>query len=294
MLSFEEAGKLVLTEVPIVGTERVALHEAVGRVLRAKSVPARRSRRSRQAPMDGYAVATSSFRGGPPLPLPVTGESRMGGVPSPLAAGTSARIFTGAGLPDGADAVVMQEDVTREGDRARFATVPKVGAHIRREGEDLKRGDLALERGPGSVHFNSRWRPRSISRTRGIGAPTRDDRVHRGRAARAGRTHRPGSIAESNAAGLRGHGRASRRLRSGSALGARRRRGHAGARSKMPSRATDLLVTVGGVSVGDHDVVRPALERAGVEARFLEGRHQARQALRARPFRHDPRARPPR
>ena len=70
-------------------------------------------------------MATSSFRGEPPFIFPVTGESRMGGVPSPLAAGTSARIFTGAGLPDGADAVVMQEDVTREGDRVTFATAPE-------------------------------------------------------------------------------------------------------------------------------------------------------------------------
>src|SRR4051794_4848916 len=204
MLSFEEARKLVLTEVPTVGTERVALHEAVGRVL-AREVRARAPFPSFSASaMDGYAVATSSFRGEPPFVLAVTGESRMGGVPSPLAAGSSARIFTGAGLPDGADAVVMQEDVTREGDRVTFAIVPKVGAHIRREGEDLKRGELALEPGTRLGAFQLALAASLDYPELVVSARPRVTIVCTGDELRApGEPIRPGSIAESNAAGLR-------------------------------------------------------------------------------------------
>ena len=94
--------------------------------------------------MDGYAIATSDFRGDGPWTLDVAGESSAGREPPWLARGAACRIFTGAPVPEGADAVVMQEHVEREGDVARFAARPRPGQNIRRAGEDLARDAVAI------------------------------------------------------------------------------------------------------------------------------------------------------
>jgi molybdopterin molybdotransferase len=77
----------------------------------------------------------------------VRGESRTGHAARGFEIGTACRIFTGAEVPSGADAVVMQEDVERLGNVARFGSRPKPGQHIRAAGEDLRRGAVALEAG---------------------------------------------------------------------------------------------------------------------------------------------------
>ena len=155
MISFDEARRLVLSNVLLVNDERVALHDALGRVL-ARAISARGPYPPFSASaMDGYAVAISTFAGNGPWTLDVVGESRMGRLPSPLVQGTACRIFTGAAMPGGADAVVMQEDVVRDGSRATFANAPRAGAHVRNAGEDLKQGDVAMEAGTrlGAFHL---------------------------------------------------------------------------------------------------------------------------------------------
>src|SRR5436190_24263593 len=127
MLSFDEALRLVLSNAVRLASERVSLASALGRVL-AQPVVARAPFPAFSASaMDGYAVATTSFAGAGPWTLAVVGESRMGALPDPLRARTACRIFTGAALPAGADAVVMQEDVRRDGDQVPFATGPPGG-----------------------------------------------------------------------------------------------------------------------------------------------------------------------
>src|SRR5258708_4205624 len=147
MITFDEARRLVLSNVAPLGHERLALHEALGRVL-AGSVAARGPYPSFSASaMDGYAVAIASFGGSGPWTLDLAGESRMGSMPNPLVPGTACRIFTGAAIPDGSDTVVMQEDVSREGTRVTFSSLPRAHAHIRDAGEDLEEGDIALRAG---------------------------------------------------------------------------------------------------------------------------------------------------
>src|SRR5438045_916378 len=96
--------------------------------------------------MDGYAVATRDLDT-LPTRLRVVGESRTGAVAGAMQPGGAMRIFTGAGVPAGADAVVMQENVTRDGDYAVFTQRPRVGHHIRMRGEDLRAGTKAIAKG---------------------------------------------------------------------------------------------------------------------------------------------------
>ena len=147
MLSFEEARSRVLAEVVAVGRERVPMQAAVGRVLAEPIVARGPFPPFSASAMDGYAVDIGSFEGDGPWTLEVLGESRMGALPPPFRSGTACRIFTGAGMPEGASLVVMQEDVVRDGALATFAKRPPAGAHVRRAGEDLREGDLALDRG---------------------------------------------------------------------------------------------------------------------------------------------------
>src|SRR5437868_13705186 len=99
MISFEEARRLVLSNVEPVGSERVALERALGRVL-ARAIVARGPFPPFSASaMDGYAVATNAFEGAGPWSIEVVGESRMGALPAPLSVGSVCRIFTGAALP---------------------------------------------------------------------------------------------------------------------------------------------------------------------------------------------------
>jgi molybdopterin molybdotransferase len=218
--------------------------------------------------MDGYALRSADVNGSPPWELPVAGECRAGDTPLPLGTGQAMRIFTGATMPAGADAVLIQEDVTRTENSIRFTAAITPGANVRYAGEDLAAGALGLKSGTRLSAFQlglaaalDRGRLLVSKRPRVIIVPT-------GNELRApGSPPRPGSIPESNGVAL-------------SALSAQ-----AGAEVQLATRLSDdlapatlafrallascdLLVTVGGVSVGDHDVVRPALTAAGAELEF--------------------------
>ncbi len=268
MISFDEARRIVLAGVEPVGHERVPLERAVGRVL-AKPIVARGPFPAFSASaMDGYAIARSSFAGSGPWTLPVVGESRMGALPPELAAGSACRIFTGAALPPGADAVVMQEDVVRDGDRATFDKAPRAAAHVRFAGEDLKEGAVAITPGTrlGAFHLAlaaSLDYPELV-----VARMPRVVIVSTGDELRApGEPNRPGTIAESNSIGLR-----TLALQAGASpeVAPIVRDDRASSRASIEEALAnaDLLVTVGGVSVGDHDVVKPALEDAGVKLEF--------------------------
>ncbi len=218
--------------------------------------------------MDGYAVAISSFTGSGPWTLDVASESRMGTLPEPLVLGSACRIFTGAAVPDGADTVVMQEDVTREEAKVTFAAAPRPRAHIRYAGEDLKEGDLALASGTrmGAFHLAlaaSLDHPELVvSRRPRVTILCTGDELRS-----PGEPARPGTVAECNSIGLRALAEQAGAIVS---VGPLVRDDRDAARSAIEDalRSADVLVTVGGVSVGDHDVVRPALEAAGVALEF--------------------------
>lgn len=268
MLSFDEARERILRDLEPLGSERVRLDLALGRVLAETLTATAPMPAFDYSAMDGYAVSAAALEGDGPWALPVIGESRTGGVPPTLTAGSACRIFTGAQLPAGADAVVMQEDVERDGDRAKLGARPKPGSHVRRAGEDLAVGQVALalgtRLGPAQVGL-------AAALDRGELEVFRKPRISilcTGDELRApGSAPRPGSIPESN-----GHTIAAM-VRT---LGAEpqllpyvpddRAATLAAVRSALTS--VDLLLTIGGVSVGDHDLVRPALESAGAVLDF--------------------------
>jgi molybdopterin molybdotransferase len=202
--------------------------------------------------------------------LPLAGESRTGRLAAPLTSGATCRIFTGAPIPEGADAVVMQEDVERSDDRAVFKARPVFGAHIRRAGEDLAAGRLALERGTaldagalGLVAALDYGDVLVARRPRVVILSTGDELRKPGTEAVAG------TIPESNGvaiAALAARANAVTRF----APVARDEPGETRDHIARALEGADLLVTIGGVSVGDHDVVRPALEAAGVVLDFYK------------------------
>src|SRR5262249_51891016 len=119
MLRFEEALRRILAlGAPPLAPEVVPIEDAEGRVLAEDLLATIDLPGFDYSAMDGYAVRTRDLDGAPPYRLPVRGESRTGAVPDALAARAAMRIFTGAALPAGADAVVMQEAVARDGDHA--------------------------------------------------------------------------------------------------------------------------------------------------------------------------------
>jgi molybdopterin molybdotransferase len=270
MIAFEEAQRRLVAlgrEISL-GSERVAVDAVCGRVVADDVVSPFDIPAFDYSAMDGYAVALTSFEGSGPFTLPVLGESRPGEIPADLVPGCASRIFTGAAIPKGADAVVMQENVTRSGDRATFDVRPRAAHHIRRRGEDLSRGAVAIARG-------TRMRPAhaglaaacdrawiDVARRPIVTILTTGDELRApGTAAVAG------TIPESNGIALRAMAeRAGAMARIAPIVRDDRLATEHAITSALDG--CDVLVTVGGVSVGDHDWVRPGFEAASVTLDF--------------------------
>ncbi len=275
LLEFGEARARVIASALDVGTEKASIASAGGRVLR-RDVLARASLpRFDASAMDGYAVATSDLpEGDADFPtkeqfsMRVSGESRAGGDTGVLAPRSACRIFTGAPLPVRADAVIMQENVRREGDGIFFEARPKPWQHVRRLGEDMKLGEKALSSGlrlsAGALALAAMLDQAELT----VSRRPRVTILSTGDELRApGSADAFGSIPESNSPAV-----AHLALAAGADVTIAPvvrddpeeiERAIAEAMSSC-----DLLVTVGGVSVGDHDHVKPALERAGVKLDF--------------------------
>jgi molybdopterin molybdotransferase len=240
-----------------VGVEDVDLEAAVGRYLatapRAR-VPAPPHTCSA---MDGYAVRAGDVAG--PCALPVIGAVYAGDVPRALAPGEAMRIFTGATLPQGADAVVREEAVRAEGSLARFAAAARPGENVRRAGEDVAAGDLALAPGTrvgarqaallaavGATHV-------SVHRRIRVAVLSTGDEVVSGR------------TPDSNGAALAALVRALGADPSRRAVGDRLDEVAAAITAALAE--ADAVVTVGGVSVGERDHVPAALARLGADVR---------------------------
>jgi molybdopterin molybdotransferase len=268
LLPFDEARIRVLAGVRALASERVPLVDAVGRVLAADLVAPGQLPPFDYSAMDGYALSTADVEGNGPWALPVVGESSAGKAAPPLSRVTACRIFTGAPIPHGADAVVMQENVQRDGESIRLTERVKKGQHIRRAGEDLDRGAVAIGAG-------SRLLPGGIALAAMLGvselAVARRPRVTilcTGDELRApGDEVAPASIPESNSAALASLARQAAAVVRIAPI-ARDEPAATQLAIEQALDGTDVLLTVGGVSVGDHDVVRPALERAGVTLDF--------------------------
>lgn len=272
MLSFDEAVVAVTKRVEPVGCERIGIFDARGRTLREDIVSPIDLPPFDHSAMDGYAVSTEGLGEGLHR-LVVEGESSAGprtAGPPLLRAGSAMRIFTGAMLPIGADAVVMQEDVTREGDDMIFEHAPRSGVNIRRRGEDLSCGAVAIASGSvlhaGRVALAATVGRASVTVSRqpvvtilGTGDELRSP----------GEPRDPGTIVESNGFFVKAE---AERVGAVAKLAPFVRDEDAALDLAIEEAlaSTDLLVTIGGVSVGDRDLVRPALERAGVRIEFYK------------------------
>jgi len=261
--SVEEALALLLSHArPVAEVETVPLETALGRVLAAPvastiDVPAWDN-----SAMDGYALRAADLTGATPR-LPVSQRIAAGAAGRPLAPGTAARIFTGAPIPVGADTVVMQEACTADADHVIVNQPPKPGANVRRAGEDIRAGSEVL--GAGVLLGPAQL---GLAASVGVAALTVRRRLRVAlfcsgdELVMPGRPLGPGQIYNSN------HYTAGALLR---ALGcevvelgivedtleatcAALARGAA---------AADLVLATGGVSVGEEDHVKPAVERLG-------------------------------
>lgn len=268
MLSFSEALRRVLDGVEPLGSERLGLRAAAGRVLARDVIAGTPLPRFDYSAMDGYAVAALEFGGAPPWSLPISGESRAGALPAPLVPGSVCRIFTGAPLPAGADAVVTQEDTQLVGGQAVFGAAPAPGQHIRRRGEDIAEGAVAL-------HAGTRLRSHQLGLAAAldrvdvlVARRPRVSIVCTGDELRAaGQAGSAVSIPESNGLCV---ALEAERVGAHAELADLATDDEAATTATLAALlgATDLLITIGGVSVGDYDVVRPALEAAGASLDF--------------------------
>lgn len=264
MLSFDEAlDQLLAAAEPVVESENLATVSALGRVLAQPLVSALDLPPLDNSAMDGYAVRAADITAGG-VKLSISQRIAAGALPAPLQPGTVARIFTGAPVPAGADAVIMQEDCVAEAEQVAFNTRSvRVGQHIRRAGEDIRRDTQILAAG-------TRLRPQELGLAASIGCATvpvyrrlRVATFYTGsELVTPGAALNPGQIYNSNRATLAGML---------AALGCEvidygivrddletTKRALAEA-----AQGVDLVLTSGGVSVGEEDHVRAAVEANG-------------------------------
>lgn len=138
--------QLLQAAEPVTEIDTVSLEDALGRVLASDQVSALQVPPADNSAMDGYAVHTTDLVN-TDTTLLVSQRIPAGSAPVPLAPGTAARIFTGAPVPAGADAVIMQEQCEERDGQLRVATLPRPGQHIRKAGEDVQPGTTILTAG---------------------------------------------------------------------------------------------------------------------------------------------------
>jgi molybdopterin molybdotransferase len=265
LITIEQARKNALDVVQQLARERVAIGDAFGRVLAEDVVAAGDVPPFPSSAMDGYAVkAGPAFRS-----LTVVGESRAGDPSNAvLASGAAIRVSTGAAVPEGADAVIRQEDVEQHGDAIRTTVQTPAGTNIRWPGEDLRAGQTVLRAGSplraaelgaavaagtGQVIVSRRPAVAIFSTGDELRAP--------------GEPLGPGEIHNSNAPML-----VALVVGAGAVALTPERlpddRSQTRAGLERALKRADVVVISGGVSVGPHDHVRPALEGLEVRERF--------------------------
>jgi molybdopterin molybdotransferase len=260
LVDADEAAATVLAHTPVLGVERVALADSVGRVLAQDLVADSPLPAFPSSAVDGYAVRAADAG----KTLRVLGESAAGRpFDRTVGPGTAARILTGGAVPDGADCVVMVEDVTISGDQVTVPPGLRSGSNFHKVGDDLRAGDRILTAGTqlgaaeigiaaatGRADLPVRRRPRLALMSTG------DELVE------VGKTPAPGQIPDSNRWALLAA------LREAGAevylLGIAPDEPDSLRRLVVDAlKNADALVTSGGVSVGTHDLVKPLLESLG-------------------------------
>jgi molybdopterin molybdotransferase len=265
LLPVDAALAQLLDGAAMLDSETIALGDAHGRIL-ATDVTARLSQPPFAASaMDGYAVRFADLPG----PWRVIGEAAAGrGFAGMVPPGTAVRIFTGAPLPPGADTVVVQEDVAPDGATATLISdgPPHVGAHVRAAGQDFAAGTPLLRAGErltpprlGLLAAAGHATATVVRRPRVCLIATGDELVQ------PGVTPGPDQIVSSNPAMLAALFTAAGAQVSDPGIIPDRREALAAA---LHAADADIIITIGGASVGDHDLVVPVLRDLGAEIDF--------------------------
>ncbi len=269
LMPVAEARQRILADLPLMPSKQVSLPEAHGRVL-AVDVAARVT----QPPlavsaMDGYAVRAADVAM-VPANLAVIGAVPAGGLfEGEVGAGQAVRIFTGAPLPAGADAIIIQEDTERDGDKVTVTEGVKTGRYVRRAGLDFAEGDVLLTAGTVlsardiglAAAMNHPWL--QVRRRPRVALLATGDEIHL-----PGEKIGSTGIISSNTFALEGLIRAAggEPVTLGIAMDDREQI-RALAENAL---GTDMLVTTGGASVGEHDLVQDALADLGLELDFWQ------------------------
>jgi molybdopterin molybdotransferase len=267
LISVDEALARVLEGVATLPSEAIPIGEAHGRVL-AQSLAALRTQPPADvSSMDGYAARSADLKGAQTR-LKLIGQSAAGRpFPAAVKPGEAVRIFTGAIMPDGADAIVVQEDARPEGE---FVTLPSApaGNYVRRRGLDFVEGKTMFEAGR-----------RLTSRDLGLAAAMDHARAGVARRPRVaiiatgdelvppGAGGDPNRVVASNPIGLAALLRGENALVSDLGIVPDELEATINA-IRLARNNVDLLITLGGASVGDHDLIAPALKAEGIALGF--------------------------
>lgn len=268
LLPLEEAQKRLIALAAPLPVETISVHDAVGRYLAEDLITKRDQPAADMSAMDGYAIRFEDREG----PWRLVGECKAGSPPcQALKPGETARIFTGALLPEGADTVVMQENVAANGETITLTEEPSPskGRHVRYKGGDFKQGDTGLPAGSplgaaalghaviagyGALPVRKVPRVAVVSTGDELVVPGQDPLLHQ----------IPASNDVMVSAMLSGLTAETRSL------------------SRVPdnmdtlcktldsAQDCDIIVTIGGASVGDHDLVGPAFRKLGAEIDFYK------------------------
>lgn len=269
LMSVADALTRVLDGATPLPAEDAPLSEAHGRVLAGDVAALRTQPPADMSAMDGYAVRAADVAT-VPVTLDIIGEVAAGHpFPGSIGKGQAARIFTGGVVPPGADTIVIQENTKREGNRVTVIEPAPPGKYIRRAGLDFKQGEVLLPRG-------RRLTERDLMLAAAMSHPTLP--VHRRpRVAVLGTGDElkppgsqlgPGEIIYSNGFALAAMGRAEGAEVIDLGVVPDRIDAIVDAIRKARGHAADVLLTSGGASVGEHDLVQEALTAEGMQLSF--------------------------
>jgi len=262
MISVEEATARIVAAFAPAEAENVSIGQAAGRVLAAEAIAKFDQPPYPVSAMDGYAVRTADIDK-VPAALRVIGSAPAGHpFNGKISAGEAVRIFTGGVVPEGADAIVIQEDTEASGDTVTIKELPKPGKHIRIAGLDFRKGDVLVKAGRRltardlSLIAAGDVASVSVRRRPVIAFAATGDEL-----SLPGEPRKPGGIVASSVYGLS----ALIETWGGEArdLGIVPDTVEAIADLTQKASGADLLVTLGGASVGEHDLVQRALGPKG-------------------------------
>lgn len=262
MLDFDQAQQRLAEAGPAPTTAvNCPLHEANGRVLATDVVARVDLPPADNSAMDGYAIRHADYA--PDRALPIQQRCYAGDTPQPLKPGQTIRLFTGSVMPQGADTVVMQENALEKDDTVRITAAPLQGDHVRKQGEDVEKDQVILTAGthlgPAEVALLASQGIDQVSvwPQLKVGILTSGDEL-----VEPGQSLGPAQIYNSNGAMLRALAQnlGARVVHVLHALDT-----HESLQTAFDTLLADcdLVLTVGGVSVGEKDLVKPVIEHLG-------------------------------